>query len=224
MIEEVIVSKQNPVIGLATGSTPIGAYNELVDRYKRKQLDFSKVTSFNLDEYYGLDPSNHQSYRYFMDSNLFNHINISKEKTHVPNGLVNNPNGYGREYDELIEEHGGIDIQLLGIGRNGHIAFNEPADELRLSTHLVDLTEDTIEANSRFFESKEEVPTKAITMGMGTILKAKKIVLMAEGEQKAKIMADLISKDQISTKLPASFLRLHRDFTIVLDSKAAKYL
>lgn len=157
-----------------------------------------------------------------MEDTLFRHINIKRENTHVPDGLAKNPNKYGKEYDRVIEEKGGIDIQILGIGRNGHIAFNEPDDELILSTHLTDLTKDTIDANSRFFDSIDEVPTKAITMGLGTIMKAKKIILMANGKNKAEIMGELLKGDKVTTGLPASLLLLHPDVTVIMDEEAAE--
>ena len=214
--------KRNPeiVIGLATGSTPIGMYEELIRMYK-SGLDFSKITTFNLDEYYGLASDHEQSYRHFMDNTLFNHININKKNTYVPDGLTKEPNKYGKEYDKMIEDFGGIDVQILGIGRNGHIAFNEPDDELILSTHITNLTKDTINANSRFFDSIDQVPIKAITMGLGTIMKAKKIVLMANGKGKANIMDELLKSKKITTKLPASILLLHHNVTVIMDEEAA---
>lgn len=221
-IGQAIKEKPNLILGLATGSTPIGTYEELIRMHKEERLDFSKVTTFNLDEYYGLSPEDEQSYRYFMEDTLFRHINIKRENTHVPDGLAKNPNKYGKEYDRVIEEKGGIDIQILGIGRNGHIAFNEPDDELILSTHLTDLTKDTIDANSRFFDSIDEVPTKAITMGLGTIMKAKKIILMANGKNKAEIMGELLKGDKVTTGLPASLLLLHLDVTVIMDEEAAE--
>ncbi len=221
-ISEAIKEKPNLVLGLATGSTPIGTYEELIRMHKEEGLDFSKVTTFNLDEYYGLSPEDHQSYRYFMEDTLFKHINIEKQNTYVPDGLVKNPNEYGKIYDKMIEKQGGIDIQILGIGRNGHIAFNEPDEELVLSTHLTDLTKDTIEANSRFFDSIDKVPTKAITMGLGTIMKAKKIILMANGKNKAEVMGELLKGDKVTTRLPASLLLLHPDVTVIMDKEAAE--
>ncbi|WP_213975049.1 glucosamine-6-phosphate deaminase [Tepidanaerobacter acetatoxydans] len=215
--------KQKPdlVLGLATGSTPIGTYKELIRMHKEEGLDFSKVVSFNLDEYYGLAPDNPQSYNYFMFENLFNHINIKKENVHIPNGLVSDVETYCKQYDEEIEKYGGIDVQLLGIGVNGHIGFNEPAEELILGTHLTDLTEDTIKANSRFFDSPEQVPTKAITLGIGSIMKAKKILLLASGKNKAEVMAKILNRDVVTTKIPASLLKLHPDTTIIMDEEAA---
>ncbi|GLI50859.1 glucosamine-6-phosphate deaminase [Tepidanaerobacter syntrophicus] len=215
--------KQKPdlVLGLATGSTPIGTYKELIRMHKEEGLDFSKVVSFNLDEYYNLPPDDPQSYNYFMFENLFNHVNIKKENVHIPNGLVKDVETYCKQYDEEISKFGGIDLQLLGIGVNGHIGFNEPAEELILGTHLTDLTEDTIKANSRFFDSPEQVPTKAITMGIGSIMKAKKILLLASGKNKAEIMAKILNRDVVTTKIPASLLKLHPDTTIIMDEEAA---
>lgn len=222
LISEAIQKKPDLILGLATGSTPIGTYEELIRMHKEEGLDFSKVTTFNLDEYYGLSPEDDQSYRYFMENTLFKHINIKKENTYVPDGLAKDPNAYGKEYDEKIQKQGGIDIQILGIGRNGHIAFNEPDDELILSTHLTGLTKDTINANSRFFDSIDKVPTKAITMGLGTIMKAKKIILLANGKNKTEIMGELLKQDKVTTNLPASLLLLHPDVTVIMDEEAAE--
>lgn len=221
-ISEAIKEKPNLILGLATGSTPIGAYEELIRMYKEEGLDFSKVITFNLDEYFGLFPEDHQSYRYFMEDILFKYINIKEENTHVPDGLSQNCNEYGRMYDKMIEEKGGIDIQILGIGRNGHIAFNEPAKELMFFTHLTNLTEDTIKANSRFFDSIDKVPRTAITMGLGTIMKAKKIILIANGKNKAEIIRKLLTEDKVTTMLPASLLLLHPDLTVIIDEEAAE--
>ena len=222
LIGEAIKENNKLILGLATGSTPVGTYEELIRMHKEDGLDFSEVTTFNLDEYYGLSPEDDQSYRYFMEDTLFKHINIKKENTNVPDGLAKNPNEYGKKYDKTIEEQGGIDIQILGIGRNGHIAFNEPDDELILSTHLTGLTKDTIDANSRFFDSIDKVPTKAITMGLGTIMKSKKIILMANGKNKAEIMGELLKQDKVTTNLPASLLLLHPDVTVIMDEEAAE--
>lgn len=186
-LAEVISKKPESILGLATGGTPVGMYKELIDMHKNEELDFSKVTTVNLDEYVGLSGEHDQSYRYFMDSNLFNHVNIRKEYTYVPNGLAEDMRQECVNYDKRIEELGGIDVQVLGIGSNGHIGFNEPSDTLSLGTHVTELAESTVEANSRYFASKEEVPTKALTMGLGAIMKAKKILLMVSGESKAEI-------------------------------------
>ena len=185
MIAEVIKSNPAAVLGLATGSTPVPMYQELIRRYQAGELDFSTVRSVNLDEYYPLAPDNDQSYRYFMNHQLFDHVNIDKNNTHVPDGLAKDPAASCAEYEQLIRELGGIDIQVLGIGGNGHIGFNEPAEALDPLTHLTDLTEDTIRANARFFESEADVPRHAVTMGIGTILSARRILLIATGSAKA---------------------------------------
>lgn len=220
MIEEVMKSKKDAVLGLATGSTPVDMYAELIRRYKAGQLDFSPVRSVNLDEYYPLAPDNDQSYRYFMNHNLFDHVNIKKENTNVPDGLAEDPAAFCASYEQLIRDLGGIDIQVLGIGGNGHIAFNEPAEALAPVTHLTDLTPETIAANSRFFESEADVPRRALTMGMGTILNARKILLLATGAAKADAIATLMS-GKLTTSCPASLLNLHADVTVICDRAAA---
>ncbi len=220
MIIEEIKRKPNIVLGLATGSTPIGMYKELIKEYKEDRVDFSKVKTFNLDEYVGLSSEHPNSYRYFMNNELFNHININKENTHIPNGKAENLERYCKQYDKAIDEAGGIDIQILGIGENGHIAFNEPDEALSVGTSIVNLTENTIEVNSRFFDSMEEVPKTAITMGIGSILKAKKIILLASGEKKGPVIKRLLNDNRITTQLPASFLLLHPDVTIIVDEAA----
>lgn len=222
-IAKLLYVKPEAVLGLATGSTPEGVYKELAELNKQNRVDFSKVTSYNLDEYRGLKGDHPQSYRYFMNTNLFNHVNIDKSRTHVPNGAAEDIEKECREYDEAIENAGGIDLQLLGIGTNGHIGFNEPSDFLNLNTHLTDLTEDTIKANSRFFDSIDEVPTEAITMGLGSIMKAKKIILLASGEKKAEIIAKLV-EDKISTRVPASMLQVHQNVLVIVDQEAASLL
>ncbi len=217
---EAIKEKPNIILGLATGSTPIGLYKELIRAHKEEGLDFSKVTTFNLDEYIGLSPDHPSSYEYFMREELFNHINIPRENIHIPDGLAENIEEYCKKYDEMIDKAGGIDIQLLGVGENGHIAFNEPDESLSLGTTIVELTENTIEVNSRFFQSVEEVPRTAISMGIGSILKAKKIVLLANGKRKAPVIKKLLSTDRVSTKFPVSFLLLHPDVTVIVDEEA----
>lgn len=219
-----IRQKPDLVLGLATGSTPVGTYQELIRMHREDGLDFSKVVSFNLDEYYSITPDNSQSYNYFMFENLFNHVNIEKGNINIPDGQALDIKTYCNEYDNKIEKIGGIDLQLLGIGVNGHIGFNEPADELIVGTHLADLTQDTIKANSRFFNSIDQVPTKAITMGIGSIMNAKKILLLASGKNKAEIMAKLLINKVVTTKNPASLLMLHRDVTIIIDEEAASKL
>ncbi|WP_128426167.1 glucosamine-6-phosphate deaminase [Gudongella oleilytica] len=220
IIEELVSSNGNAVLGLATGSTPVGTYRELIKRYLEHSLDFSGVTTFNLDEYIGLRASNHDSYNYFMNYNLFDHININKDNTHVPDGMTNDPRTYGRLYDRMIENAGGIDLQILGIGSNGHVAFNEPAEELNLGTDLVKLSKKTIEDNSRFFESKENVPTEAISMGIGSIMKARRILLLASGEGKAEAIGQVLNSGKVTTWLPASLLLLHPDVTLICDQEA----
>lgn len=217
---EVISGKEEPLLGLATGSTPVGMYKELIKAHENG-LDFSKVTTFNLDEYIGLSRDHDQSYDYFMHENLFNHVNIPEENIHLPKGDGENPEEDAVRYEEMLKKAGGVDIQVLGIGLNGHIAFNEPAQELAVDTAIVDLTDSTIEANSRFFESKEDVPTKAITMGMGSIFRAKKILLLISGANKQKAADYIINSGKIKTECPASLLHLHPDVTVILDKEAA---
>lgn len=215
-----VILKPDCVLGLATGSTPIGLYDNLVEKNKAGEIDFSNVTTFNLDEYYPLAPDNDQSYRYFMNTHLFDRINIDKARTHVPNGLAENPEEEGKAYDEMIAAHGGIDLQVLGIGQNGHIAFNEPDENLVAGTHLTGLTENTIEANSRFFESIDDVPRKALTMGMGSIMKARKIILLANGKSKSAVIKEMLN-DNITTSVPATLLKCHPDVVIICDKEAA---
>lgn len=211
------------ILGLATGSTPIGMYKALIDMYKNDELDFSEVTSFNLDEYYGLEPSNNQSYAYFMNENLFKHINIDRSKVYIPNGLAKDVEKECHEYDFLIDSMGGIDIQILGIGSNGHIGFNEPNINFEARTHLVELDEQTIKDNARFFDSIEAVPTKAISMGIKTIMQSKKIVLLASGANKAEAIRKTI-EGKITSDLPASILQIHKDVVFILDKEAASAL
>lgn len=214
-----VKDKPDIVLGLATGSTPIGMYKEMIKAHN-DGLDFSKVKTFNLDEYVGLSNEHPSSYGYFMNNELFNHININKTNCHIPNGKSEDMKEYCKRYDEMIVEAGGIDIQVLGIGQNGHIAFNEPSDELSVGTNIANLTENTIEVNSRFFDSIEEVPTTAITMGMGSILKAKKIILLASGKNKAPVIKRLLNDNKVTTQLPVSFLLLHPDVTVIVDEEA----
>ncbi|SDY69953.1 glucosamine-6-phosphate deaminase [Proteiniborus ethanoligenes] len=223
IIASQMVLKPNSVLGLATGSTPLGTYEELVRLYKIGIISFSEITSFNLDEYYGLSKNNNQSYNYYMYMNLFNHVDIDEDNVHIPDGMCENIERECADYERKIKESGGIDLQLLGIGRNGHIGFNEPSDSFQLNTHLVQLDEDTIEANSRFFASIDEVPTRAISMGIGSILRAKKIVLLASGEEKADAIYDTV-KGPITPKVPASILQLHPDVVIIADKEAASRL
>lgn len=214
IISAQVILKEKSVLGLATGSTPIGTYKQLVEWYNKGDIDFSKVTSINLDEYIGLDGSSDQSYRYFMNEHLFNHININMENTHVPNGKAKDMEAECKNYDELIADMGGIDLQLLGIGHNGHIGFNEPDHAFEKTTHIVHLGQSTIEANSRFFHSIEEVPTRAITMGIKSIMQAKKILLVANGPDKKDIIEKALY-GPVTPAVPASILQLHPDLTVV---------
>lgn len=223
IISAQIITKPNCVLGLATGSTPVGTYKQLVEWYNKDDLDFSEVSTVNLDEYKGLDHDNDQSYYYFMMNNLFKHVNIDLSKTHVPNGTEPDPEKACADYEKIVNEYGGADLQLLGLGHNGHIGFNEPADDFPKVTHCVDLTESTIKANARFFEKIEDVPTQAYTMGIGTIFKAKRILLIASGKDKAEIVKKAFC-GPIDPRVPASILQLHPDVTIVLDEDAASLL
>lgn len=223
IISAQIIMKPNCVLGLATGSSPVGTYRQLIEWYNKGDLDFSHVTSINLDEYKGLSPENDQSYRYFMDTNLFNHVNIDKAHTFVPNGLEVNSEKACTDYNHTIATSGGIDLQLLGLGHNGHIGFNEPGAAFERETHCVDLTESTIEANKRFFSSEEEVPRQAYTMGIKNIMQAKKILVIVSGADKAQILEKVLY-GPITPEVPASILQLHNDVTIVADEAALSCL
>ncbi len=223
IVAQEMKKKPEFVLGLATGSSPVGLYNKLSEKNKKGELDFEKVRTFNLDEYYPIDPKNDQSFRYFMNDNLFNHINIKMENTAVPDGMAKDTDKFCEQYEADIKAAGGVDLQVLGIGNNGHIGFNEPCEKFYNITHVVELTDNTIEANSRFFASKDLVPTKAITMGAGTIMKAKKIVLVANGEKKAQAIYGALC-DDVTPLNQASVLQYHPDVTIVLDKEAAKLL
>ncbi|MBO5929470.1 MAG: glucosamine-6-phosphate deaminase [Clostridia bacterium] len=216
LIAAQIMVKPNCVLGLATGSSPIGTYKKLIEYYENGDIDFSAVTSVNLDEYVGLDGTNDQSYRYFMDHNLFDHVNIRKDRTFVPNGCATDIAAEGKAYDELIESLGGIDLQLLGIGLDGHIGFNEPDEVFTKGTHGVTLDESTIEANARFFASKDDVPTAAVTMGMGAIMNAKKVLLIANGANKKDILEKAFF-GTITPAVPASVLQLHPNVTVIFS-------
>ncbi|MGF7186783.1 glucosamine-6-phosphate deaminase [Desulfitispora alkaliphila] len=218
-----IILKPKSVLGLATGSTPIGTYNELIHMYKNGIINFSGITTFNLDEYYGLNVNDKQSYHYFMEQHLFNNIDIKKENIHIPNGKANNMDVECQQYENSIKEAGGIDLQLLGIGQNGHIGFNEPNEKFEALTHLVNLDTDTIEANARFFDSIDKVPTQAISMGIKTIMQSNKILLLASGENKAEAVYKMI-KGNITPELPASVLQLHSDVVVIVDEAAATLL
>ncbi len=214
-----VVSKPDCVLGLATGSTPVGAYQQLVKWYEQGDLSFAQVRSVNLDEYCGLAPDHDQSYRYFMQTNLFDHVDIAAGNTNVPSGLAADPAEECRRYEAAVAALGYADLQLLGLGRNGHIGFNEPCDEFPLATHLVDLTPSTIEANARFFASAGDVPKQALTMGIGTIMKARKILVVANGADKADAVAKAFA-GPVTPSMPASILRLHPDVTLVGDGSA----
>ncbi len=215
-----IILKPDSVIGLATGSTPLGMYRELVKMHKKGILDFSQVITFNLDEYVGIPPEHPQSYHYYMYNNFFNHLNMKKENINIPPGDEKSVHKVCEDYEQRLCSVGRIDLQVTGIGTNGHVGFNEPDQELNVNTHLIDLKEETIEANSRFFSSPEEVPRQAISMGMGSIMKAKKIIMLANGPNKAKPIEGVV-KGKISTQLPASLVQLHPDVTLILDGEAA---
>lgn len=214
IISAQVILKPDSVLGLATGSSPLGTYKQLIEWYEKGDIDFSKVTSVNLDEYVGLDCTNDQSYRYFMNKNFFEHINIDLGNTFVPNGCAVDLAGEGKRYDDHIAELGGIDLQLSGIGLDGHIGFNEPDKYFVKSTHVVDLHESTIKANSRFFANIDEVPKRAITMGMVSIMQAKKILLIASGKEKRDILEKAFY-GSITPEIPASILQLHSDITVI---------
>jgi glucosamine-6-phosphate deaminase len=218
-----VILNPNSVLGLATGSTPIGTYQQLIDWYKKGDLDFEKVTSINLDEYAGLAPDHDQSYRYFMQKNFFDHINIRPENTYVPNGMAADLEAECRRYNGIIEKYGPIDIQLLGMGHNGHIGFNEPGRAFELNTHVVELTQSTIEANARFFSSVDEVPKKALTMGIKTIMQAKRVLVVVSGQDKAEIV-ERAFLGEVTTQVPASILQMHPDVTLVGDQAALSRL
>ena len=223
MILSQVTLKPNSVLGLATGSTPIGMYKELVNMYNNKLIDFSEVSTFNLDEYYNLPKSNDQSYDYFMRDNLFKYINVADENINIPNGMVDNIEEECERYDRSIKESGGVDIQVLGIGHNAHIGFNEPTINFERGTHLVDLKESTIEANARFFDKIEDVPQKAITMGTGSIFKARKIMLLACGDAKSEAIYNTVY-GKVIPEVPASILQFHNDIVLILDEAAASKL
>ena len=211
--------KPNCVLGLATGTTPIGAYQGLIKKYESGSLDFSEVRTYNLDEYRGLTHEDPQSYHYFMNDQLFNHVNIDPANVHVPDGANTDADAACADYDRMVAEAGYCDLQLLGIGRNGHIGFNEPADEFSKGTHCVDLTESTIEANSRLFEKEEDVPRQAYTMGTQTIMNARCVLVVANGENKAQAVRDMCFGPIVPT-CPASILQLHPNVFVVCDDAA----
>ena len=214
-----VVRKPDCVLGLATGSTPVGAYRQLAAWNREGLLSFRSVTSVNLDEYKGLGPDHDQSYRYFMDRNLFDHVDIRRDRTHVPDGLAADPEAECRRYDALVASLGGTDLQLLGLGHNGHIGFNEPGGVFVKETHVVDLTERTIEANARFFVNRDEVPRQALTMGIGTIMAARRVLVAVSGADKAEAVR-LAFTGPITPAVPASILQLHPDVVLVGDTAA----
>ena len=214
-----IIMKPNCVLGLATGSTPIGIYKQLIDRYEKGDLDFSQVTTVNLDEYKGLEKENKQSYHYFMNKNLFSHININPNHTHIPNGMEEDSKKECSRYEQLIQNLGGVDLQLLGLGHNGHIGFNEPDQIFYKETHCVDLQESTIKANQRFFDCIDSVPKQAYTMGIKTIVQARKIVVVVSGKDKAEIVKKAFF-GPVTPLVPASILQMHNDVTLVGDEDA----
>ena len=223
LISAQVIVKPNCVLGLATGSTPIGTYKQLIEWYNKGDLSFAQVRSVNLDEDKGLSGDHDQSYRYFMQNNLFNHVDIDVANTSVPNGMAEDANAECAAYDAHIRELGGIDLQLLGMGHNGHIGFNEPADEFVGPTHVVELTQSTIDANKRFFASEADVPRYALTMGMAAILQARSVVVVVSGEDKA----DIVYKSffgPITPRVPASLLQLHPNVTVVGDEAAFSVL
>ena len=219
LIAAQVIMKPDCVLGLATGTTPVGTYRQLVEGYEKGDLDFSAVKTVNLDAYKGLSPENNQSYRYFMNENLFRHVNICLENTNVPNGLAEDAEAECARYNQVIRDLGGIDLQLLGLGVNGHIGFNEPDDAFAKETHLVTLTQSTIDANSRLFDRIEDVPHYAFTMGIRSIMQARKILVVANGENKA----DIIKKaffGPVTPQVPASILQMHPDVILVGDEAA----
>lgn len=219
IISAQVIMKPNAVLGLATGSSPVGTYQQLIEWYKKGDVDFSNVTTINLDEYRGLSGENEQSYRYFMNTNFFDHINIDKERTFVPEGTQLDSEKACSDYNQIIRNAGGIDLQLLGIGGNGHIGFNEPGEAFETETHCVKLTENTIQANARFFDSMDEVPKEAYTMGIKSIMQARKILLIAAGKSKAEALYQSFF-GPVTPNVPASILQLHNDVTVVADEDA----
>ena len=220
VISAQVIMKPNCVLGLATGGTPVGTYAQLIDWYNKGDVDFSDVTTVNLDEYRGISRENDQSYWYFMHKNFFNSVNIRPDHIHVPDGSNPDAAAACRDYDEIIRSVGGIDLQLLGIGPDGHIGFNEPGAAFELGTHCVDLTESTIEANKRFFDKKEDVPRQAYTMGIKSIMQARKVLMIANGATKADIIKQAFF-GPVTPEVPASILQMHPDFVLVLDEEAA---
>lgn len=223
LVASQVTLKADSVLGLATGDTPLGMYQELIKMYRRGEIDFSEVVTFNLDEYYRLPVNNRQSYHYYMRNNFFDHVNLEPSAAHIPDGMAGDIMKECREYEEKIDRCGGIDLQVLGIGANGHIGFNEPGEKLNVNTNLVSLTEETIKANSRFFESPEDVPSKAVSMGVATILKAGRIILLASGRGKAEAIEKTVS-GYVDTRVPSSLIQTHPEVTLIIDENAAALL
>ncbi len=219
VISAQVILKPDSVLGLATGSSPVGAYQQLIEWNKKGDVDFSKVRTVNLDEYVGLGAADSQSYVRFMRENFFDHINIAPQNTHLPNGLEKDAAKQCAEYDAIIRSLGGVDLQLLGIGHNGHIGFNEPSDVFVKGTHCVDLTQNTIDANARFFEDETQVPRQAYTMGVLDIMQAKRVVMIVTGKAKAQILYDAVC-GPVTPQVPASIMQLHPDFILVADEEA----
>ena len=218
-----VILKPDCVLGLATGSTPIGMYKQLIEWYNQGVLDFSQVHTVNLDEYRGLAPTHDQSYRYFMQHNLFDHVNVKPENTNVPDGLAADPEAECARYDQVIDSLGGTDVQVLGMGHNGHIGFNEPADHFPLGTHVVDLTDTTIDANARFFATRDDVPKQALTMGVKNIMQSRHILVVVSGADKAPIVKRAFF-GPVTPQVPASILQLHPNVSIVADEAALSLL
>lgn len=218
-----VILKPDCVLGLATGSTPIGMYKQLIAWYEQGVLDFSQVHTVNLDEYRGLAPTHDQSYRYFMQHNLFDHVNVKGENTNVPDGLAADPEAECARYDQVIDSLGGTDVQVLGMGHNGHIGFNEPADHFPLGTHVVDLTDTTIDANARFFATRDDVPKQALTMGVKNIMQSRHILVVVSGADKAPIVKKAFF-GPVTPQVPASILQLHPNVSIVADEAALSLL
>lgn len=219
LISDRLNSSEKTVLGLATGSTPEGLYKRLIEQYKTNKISFKNVTSFNLDEYIGLDADHPNSYHYFMGEKLFNHVDIASDKAQLPNGVAEDLNKECKDFEQLIKAAGGIDLQLLGLGTNGHIGFNEPGSKFDGRTAIVDLAQETLDANARFFDAVEDIPTQAVTMGIGSIMKGKEILLLVSGESKAEALASVIN-GEITEDFPASILQSHDNVTIIADEAA----
>lgn len=223
IIASQVTMQPESVLGLATGSTPVGMYKNLVEMFRMGELSFKNVSSFNLDEYIGLNHKHPQSYKAFMDSQLFDHVDIGADQVHIPCGMAEDVNMECLAYEKAIESLGGIDLQVLGIGHNGHIGFNEPGSSFEARTHMVDLDAVTIQANARFFDDVDQVPRQAISMGIKTIMKSRKVMLLASGKDKAEIIQKMVH-GPITPSVPASILQLHQDLILVLDEEAASLL